>query len=124
MSETVCQLPDILFIQLKRFQHNGIASKVSTEIVVPEYLDLRPFCATAVMTHLDLDAGGFIYRLTSTCHHTGESVNSGHYWATCRGMLDGVWRRYDDEVVTEIACPVGLDTTGYLFFYERVGNAV
>lgn len=125
--EAVCLLPQLLAVHIMRFAFDAASCKVrkvETPLEVLEWLDVAPVCNQAVMDALALSDGGFSYRLTAVCHHDGRDAHCGHYWATCRNAYDGVWRRYNDTDVREATCPAGVDTTGYLLFYERVQKSV
>jgi ubiquitin carboxyl-terminal hydrolase 25/28 len=44
------------------------------------------------------------YRLHSVFIHRGES-NSGHYWIYIYDFSRGIWRKYNDETVTQVSDP-------------------
>ena len=45
------------------------------------------------------------YRLQSVFIHTGSEVSSGHYWIYIHDFKSGIWRKYNDTYVTEVADP-------------------
>uniref|UniRef100_A0A9J2P0V3 Ubiquitin carboxyl-terminal hydrolase n=1 Tax=Ascaris lumbricoides TaxID=6252 RepID=A0A9J2P0V3_ASCLU len=63
---------------------------------------------------------GCLYDLFAVVHHIGGTVNSGHYTASTRNVVDGRWRAYDDRVV-RTADPVEIAkcSNAYLLFYEK-----
>ena len=120
--EAVCTLPPLLVVQVLRSRFNRATlkmEKVTAELDIPEVLDLAPICDSALAAALCVPQQSK-YLLRGMCHHDGSDATGGHYWATCRGGSDGVWRRYDDAEVADAACPAGRDATGYLLFYERL----
>lgn len=62
----------------------------------------------------------FIYDLFGVVHHSGETVNSGHYTANIRNPMDGKWRVFDDLTVRQLSFPDAIkQNTAYLLFYEK-----
>lgn len=123
--------PNILTIQLKRFELDAKKSKKSiskldTQITIPSEIDLRPFF------HQEseyLKSGASTkYQLISLVNHLGASLNSGHYVSytkqlrlakedTRRGnyvfQSDSTIKGVNDE--NEV-----LNQQGYLLFYEKI----
>jgi len=61
-----------------------------------------------------------IYDLAGLCKHVGDA-RFGHYIAYVRSTVDGKWRYFDDEIVTEVsATTVASEQIGaYVLFYLR-----
>lgn len=53
------------------------------------------------------------YELYAVIHHRGESLNAGHYVATCN--INHKWFTFDDEKVIPKDLPAVDD--GYIFFF-------
>lgn len=118
-------LPEVLVIQLRRSMSgctDGVLKqwKVHTELDVPAELDMSAYCCHDVMKELQPQRTGSQYQLRAVCHHEGVCSDRGHYWADCRTVADGRWRRFNDCVVTDVSCPSGPSATAFLLFYERV----
>ncbi|KHN82214.1 Ubiquitin carboxyl-terminal hydrolase 31 [Toxocara canis] len=64
-----------------------------------------------------------IYDLFAVVHHIGNTVNSGHYTASARNVVDAKWRSYDDHFV-HIADPkqIAKCSNAYLLFYGKRVN--
>lgn len=103
---TLKTLPQILFIQLKRFTYSeGFPLKLSNEISYP----------------LTLEVQGTSYGLKSVIHHNGTSLINGHYTATILGS-DGKWYETNDTEVKETTFDTMKDNRerqAYILLYEK-----
>lgn len=104
--------PDILTVQLKRFDWDG--TKVNTPVRIPATLDLDEY----------RDVGNdnkMRYELTAVIKHAGDS-GFGHYVCDARAS-DGEWYHFDDDrksrssVVRATASKSGF--TPYILFFKR-----
>jgi len=86
-------LPDTLFIQLKRFKHteNNIL-KISNQIEYPEILDISNYLS-------EYNKKQLVYKLTAVVHHYGN-YGSGHYISNC--LIDNEWFSFNDSCVSKI----------------------
>ncbi|PWN96813.1 cysteine proteinase [Tilletiopsis washingtonensis] len=106
------RLPPVLCIQLKRFEHNAIGSKLETRVRFPSTLDLRPFCTGAVLSStssealLDPDPQAYSYELLAVVVHEGKNLNTG-------------WYKANDTRVTRVALADVLNATAYQLVYMR-----
>jgi len=90
--------PDVLHLQLKRFQYDMNADammKVNSRYEFPETFDAAPYLAD------DADKSEtYIYQLHSVLVHSGD-LNAGHYYAFIRPTRDGWFYKFDDDKVTK-----------------------
>jgi hypothetical protein len=107
------QGPNILIIQLLRFQQRGADQvKLHTPINYPIEFDLSrmPGANNAIG----------IYRLKGVVHHSGESVRGGHFTAEVRHLMDGEWLLANDRDVHEIEAPSQHNSASvYILLYDR-----
>lgn len=116
--------PDVLVIQLKRFQYMQATTAYSTRSHVQrdkisdfvdfpiEGLDLRESVkgpSTAVPP---------IYDLYAVSLHSG-GLNGGHYSAICKHNETGKWFKFDDSTVTECTARDAVNACAYVLFYKR-----
>lgn len=105
--------PEILTLQLKRFNYDG--RKITTDIPIAASLDLGPYRDEG-------NAEGMRYELAAVIKHAG-SLTSGHYICFAKGP-DGAWCEFDDSRVVKsslkAATGVGGGFTPYLLFFQRV----
>ena len=84
--------PPILILVLNRGQ--GIQFKVKldfyTELNLSNFIQLRPNNET------------INYDLIGVVTHMGESGSSGHFIATCKSPIDGLWYQYNDDLVFRV----------------------
>lgn len=79
-SIALCELPEVLNIQLLRFEYDmktGKKKKLKTNIRCPKVLDMKPFITEQVQEVP-------VYELTGILIHKGISANGGHYIAHLR----------------------------------------
>ncbi|KAI5291165.1 ubiquitin-specific protease doa4 [Ascosphaera aggregata] len=147
--------PQILVFHFKRFSTNwtGTTKKIHTPINFPlTHLDMTPYMlnnqrpssggSTPVgmqsppSTSSRYSAPGaeanelattppYLYNAYAVVRHIGSSPTEGHYIALVKDPRTNMWRRFDDERVTDFRpAPGGKDCVqneqAYLVFYERV----
>ena len=102
------QDPEILLIQLKRFDNQG--NKISRDVSVPSELNLP---------------SGTLYNIIGSCNHSGQTAHSGHYVATLYDKNSKRFFLINDEQHTEVpgmspSChPSALSSTIYCIVYEK-----
>ncbi|KAI7867804.1 hypothetical protein BDF14DRAFT_1881423 [Spinellus fusiger] len=114
---TLCQLPMMLNIHLKRFtfdMQRGYMRKVASSISYPEILDMAPYVSK------DIGGQRAIYRLYAVLVHLGSGCSSGHYYAFVKSP-EGKWYRMDDEDVTQVSLDEVLSQKAYMLFYADTG---
>ncbi|KAL2353204.1 hypothetical protein BJ546DRAFT_138921 [Cryomyces antarcticus] len=117
---TIVAAPEVLVVQLARFQRSayGAVSKVASPVELPERLDLRPFCRAS--------AGGTArYELAAVVSHSG-TLSSGHYDVVVRASGGG-FARISDESVARVGIGQLLGRqrgfTPYILTYVRLPAA-
>nr|XP_026689822.1 ubiquitin carboxyl-terminal hydrolase 8-like [Ciona intestinalis]XP_026689823.1 ubiquitin carboxyl-terminal hydrolase 8-like [Ciona intestinalis] len=110
----IWKLPPVLIIHFKRFVHTGRwRDKIHTNISYPmTQLDLTPFISGKQRRPK--------YNLFAVSHHQGAGLDSGHYTASCKSVLDNNWYKFDDTEVMRTSAPQG-PTASILFYccYQR-----
>jgi len=124
------QLPEVLVLMLKRFEHRDLSSllgrprggfshteKIETFVDFPlEGLDMAPYCD-------DPHAQRTVYDLFAVCNHYGR-MGFGHYTAfardcTLNGNLSDAWSFYDDNDVKPFSAEDVKSSAAYVLFYLR-----
>lgn len=105
--------PDILTVQLKRFDWNG--TKVNTPVQIPATLDLDAY--------RDVDNNASMrYELMAVIKHAG-SGGFGHYICDARAG-DGQWYRFDDKRRSASSVAEATESkrgfTPYILYFKRV----
>ncbi|KAL3672354.1 hypothetical protein V7S43_003042 [Phytophthora oleae] len=128
----IWRLPDLVMVQLKRFQYleNQHKQKVRSLVDFP----LKGLDFSKWMEHQD--EGSSVYDLYAVANHVG-GLTRGHYTAYCRYDADfpesstlfteesgnfqcpELWFRFDDEKVSEIAAGDVVTDAAYVLFYKR-----
>ena len=100
----IAKLPEFLVIHLKRFSYYPKRTKLSTHVEFDDTWKLKDF---ANNTHR--------YSLYGIVCHSG-SIYGGHYIAYCK--YRGVWRCFDDSVVSTVSWKHVGGQEAYVLFYE------
>jgi ubiquitin carboxyl-terminal hydrolase 8 len=103
----VWKFPNILIIQLKRFNNNG--QKINTFIDIPYNLDLQKYC-------VGYDKKNSLFSLYAVCNHIG-SMNSGHYYSYCKHNNN--WYNFDDNSVRKIDAEDIITNNAYCLFFIK-----
>jgi ubiquitin C-terminal hydrolase len=105
--------PNILIVQLKRFEWDG--AKVNTQVAIPTILDLD--------SYRDIDNDDSMrYELTAVIKHLGN-LNQGHYICSAKAS-DNQWYHFDDRkksvgTVSEAISGSKNSFSPYILFYQR-----
>lgn len=137
------KVPPVLVMQLKRFKTQGhMRQKLTTLVEFPiDGLDLMDFMAQeniepdsptlrAVNTKLSrcptgvdgeqvpcyLSRENTVYDLYGVINHEGV-LGGGHYYAFIKS--DGVWRCFNDDLVTSVDQSALVSRNAYILFYQR-----
>lgn len=89
------KLPPVLSIQLKRFEHIGVSSKIDYLVDIPSILDIKDYVSDSNITNQITN-----YQLFAVICHLGN-VNTGHYLAYVKNT-NGIWFKFDDATITRI----------------------
>ncbi|XP_047043625.1 uncharacterized protein LOC124647794 [Lolium rigidum] len=109
------QAPEVLVIQLKRFENLGSnISKIQEMVKYQLELDLKPFMSSA-------DTNPQKYDLYGVVEHLGES-SKGHYVCYIRSS-ETDWYLFNDEKVMQLSEDKVLDSKAYLLFYVKQGSS-
>ncbi|KAK9459122.1 uncharacterized protein V1516DRAFT_628900 [Lipomyces oligophaga] len=103
------QLPVVLTIQLKRFEHSLKSNKIDGHIPFSMEIDMTPF------TTRPSSKRRYLYDLFGVVCHTGK-INTGHYTCSMK-TRDGQWFYFDDAMVTVSNEKEVLASRAYLLFY-------
>ncbi|KAJ3430369.1 ubiquitin carboxyl-terminal hydrolase [Anaeramoeba flamelloides] len=112
---SIWDLPEILIIQLKRFQNNNFfRSKLQSLIDFPLVLDISDYIND------NLNLSRFKYQLFAISNHDG-AFNGGHYYSYCKNFKSDIWFKYNDSVISEITDLGSLKTeSAYILLYQRI----
>ncbi|OMO74565.1 Peptidase C19, ubiquitin carboxyl-terminal hydrolase 2 [Corchorus capsularis] len=111
---SICQAPNILVIQLKRFE--GIfGTKIDRPITFEEVLVLSSFMCKASQDPQPE------YSLFGTIVHSGYSLESGHYYAYIKDAM-GRWYCCNDSFVSLSTLQEVLSEKAYLLFFSRTNQ--
>ncbi|KAF5005389.1 hypothetical protein FDECE_8153 [Fusarium decemcellulare] len=90
--------PDVLHLQLKRFEYDiqrDMMMKINDRYEFPDVFDAAPYLSE------DADKSvSWTYQLHSVLVHSGD-LNAGHYYAFLKPEQDGWFYKYDDDKVTK-----------------------
>ena len=103
------KLPPVLSIQLKRFEHIGVSSKLEYHIDIPTVLDVKEYVS-------ETNSGPIPnYELFGVICHLGN-VNTGHYLAYVKN-INGAWFKFDDATITRVTETEVKKVNGYMLVY-------
>ena len=107
--------PNVLCIQLKRFDYTG--SKISTSIACPREINLDDYLSNSATN------GETPYKFVSQINHLGWSQYRGHYTAIAEAS-NGKTYTFNDALVKEIPVSGSSEATpgkmAYVVMYERL----
>lgn len=90
--------PDVLHLQLKRFEYDiqrDMMMKINDRYEFPDVFDAAPYLTE------DADRSEpWTYQLHGVLVHSGD-LNAGHYYAFLKPEKDGWFYKYDDDKVTK-----------------------
>jgi ubiquitin carboxyl-terminal hydrolase 36/42 len=125
-------IPNILTIQLKRFDHHsgygdyggygGYGGKINKHIEFPLVLDLKKYLSSKDNDSNDSNdskSKSTKYHLYGVLVHAGYSTNCGHYYAFVKNMA-GQWYEMNDEKVRWVNVDTVLQQKAYMLFYTRI----
>jgi ubiquitin carboxyl-terminal hydrolase 4/11/15 len=112
------RVPDLLMIELKRFENNLYATtKIEAEVTYPDELDLHERVLGPQ------NGEPLKYRLYAVSEHFGSLVG-GHYraHAIVRGGDDEHWYSFDDSTCAMVNAAEAHNKAAYVLFYERIAE--
>uniref|UniRef100_A0AAV1TNX0 Ubiquitin carboxyl-terminal hydrolase n=1 Tax=Peronospora matthiolae TaxID=2874970 RepID=A0AAV1TNX0_9STRA len=111
---TIAACPNVLVIQLKRFDLS--CGKLKRHIEFPSLLDI----ASGMSNNCDdRRRGRTKYELHAVLVHAGFSTDCGHYYAFVKGA-SGQWYEMNDDSVRWVSLDTVLQQKAYMLFYSRV----
>ncbi|RLN53031.1 hypothetical protein BBP00_00009441 [Phytophthora kernoviae] len=111
---TIAECPNVLMIQLKRF--DLMFGKIKRHIEFPRSLDI----ASGMSKNCeDRRRGRTKYELHAVLVHAGFSTDCGHYYAFVKGS-SGQWYEMNDDTVRWVSLDTVLQQKAYMLFYSRV----
>ncbi|KAM0747087.1 cysteine proteinase [Meredithblackwellia eburnea MCA 4105] len=115
------QLPPVLNIQFKRFEHSTNSHKIDTPVRFPLKLNMGPYITSSSSTDQSLSGTEtpptfFEYELSSVVCHEGQLTN-GHFTCYCRGTDD--FFCLDDDKVRRASLAEVLGSKAYLLTYVK-----
>ena len=105
---SICYLPDILSIHLKRW--NYMLQKNNKMVEIPGVLDLKPFMIPEYKDQTK-------YELFALINHSGV-INGGHYTSYIR--RNNRWFLMDDMQVSEVDETTINQSKNYCLFYRKI----
>ncbi|GAA6021024.1 hypothetical protein JCM11491_005969 [Sporobolomyces phaffii] len=121
---SVTALPQVLCVQLKRFEHTSLAggggSKIDSFVQFPLELDMTPYLSSSIdypTLANKSPSNQNRYNLLSVVAHEG-SLSQGHYTTYARGTDD--FFHIDDEKVRRCGLKEVQSSKAYLLVYSRI----
>ncbi|KAK1943280.1 Ubiquitin carboxyl-terminal hydrolase 36 [Phytophthora citrophthora] len=111
---TIAECPNVLMIQLKRF--DLMFGKIKRHIEFPRSLDIASGMSKKCE---DRRRGRTKYELHAVLVHAGFSTDCGHYYAFVKGS-SGQWYEMNDDTVRWVSIDTVLQQKAYMLFYSRV----
>lgn len=109
---SICHVPDILVMQLKRFSYEGLwRSKLQTFVDFDLKFELPYIVNSSYRSKT--------YHLYGIVNHIG-TLEGGHYTAYCRNYHTDKWYKYDDHEVTRMSSSDIKTSDAYLLFYTSL----
>ena len=106
---TLEDTPQVLALQLKRFDPCLLGGKMDRVVAYPKVLNAGSFTS---------GGSGATYHLYAVLVHTGPSAAAGHYFCYARSPAGG-WLKLDDATVLRASERAALSQRAYILFYER-----
>jgi len=105
-------LPNVLIIDIKRYNHNNLTKKNQKLIDFPlNNLDLSNYV-------IGYNSNSYIYDLYGVCNHSG-SLEGGHYTSFVK-IEDDRWLHFNDSHITEVKDVNHIiSPKAYCFFYKK-----
>ena len=116
---SMCRLPPVMCIQLKRFEHNTTTgSKIENRVRFPLTFDMSEFCTSTMREDLEQkgDPEIHLYDLFTVVVHEGK-LNTGHYY--CYFKWRDQWYIANDDNVHPAKLQDVLSCKAYQLCYKR-----
>ena len=103
-------LPNILIIDLKRWNHNGRKNNIIIDVPLSK-IDLSKYV-------YGYRKSSYTYQLYGVCNHSGGS-RGGHYTANVKNA-NNKWYNYNDTDVNEISTNDVISKESYCLFFRKI----
>lgn len=125
------KLPQILILQLSRFEYNyqeGYRTKINSVFTFPSQLDLAPYTDPSQGQENNDKKQETVYELRGVVMHHG-TADFGHYTSYIKDIDTNKWFLYNDSFVSEVkeeevlingSGKEGKGSSGYILFYDRI----
>jgi len=108
----IWRIPPILVIHFKRFKTDGKwKQKVHTNVKFP-------LSSLSMNRFVEGPSKVSNYNLYAVSYHKGNGMDSGHYTASCRSIIDEKWYNFDDTDVSRINGPDV--NSAFVLFYSNL----
>ncbi|KAM5254972.1 ubiquitin carboxyl-terminal hydrolase 44 isoform 1-T2 [Hipposideros larvatus] len=116
---TICHLPQVLRLHLKRFRWSGRNNreKIGIHVGFEEILNMEPYCCRESLKSLRPEC--FIYDLSAVVMHHGKGFGSGHYTAYCYNSEGGFWVHCNDSKLSMCTMDEVCKAQAYILFYTQ-----
>uniref|UniRef100_A0A0R3RW66 Ubiquitin carboxyl-terminal hydrolase 36 n=1 Tax=Elaeophora elaphi TaxID=1147741 RepID=A0A0R3RW66_9BILA len=108
-SSRILRAPNLLLIQIKRF--NSFGGKIGVHVNFNLRMNLERYVHRAAEAHF--------YELTGIVQHMGSAVEHGHYIAIVRGFDGRSYYLFDDEQRHRVSLAELHNTQAYMLLYVR-----
>lgn len=109
---SIHKTPNVLTLQLNRFDYHRMAGKINRHIQFPEKLNIRPYMSQK-------QGEPIYYYLYGVLIHSGFHCNSGHYYCYVKAPSK-TWYLMNDSMVQTVPASRVFQAEAYLLFYNRV----
>nr|KAG5695092.1 hypothetical protein BaRGS_015068 [Batillaria attramentaria] len=109
---SIHKAPNVLTLQLNRFDYHRMAGKINRHIQFPEKLNIRPYMSQK-------QGEPIYYYLYGVLIHSGFHCNSGHYYCYVKAPSK-TWYLMNDSMVQTVPASRVFQAEAYLLFYSRV----
>ncbi|XP_041363916.1 LOW QUALITY PROTEIN: ubiquitin carboxyl-terminal hydrolase 36-like [Gigantopelta aegis] len=107
--------PNVLTIQLKRFDYNRTTGKITRHIEFPDKLNIRPYLSQR-------QGEPVLYSLNAVLVHSGQHCHSGHYFSYVKSPSQ-LWYCMNDSMVQQVKPSRVFDSEAYLLFYTKISKS-
>ena len=125
-SVAISRLPNVLVIQLKRFnkREDGTITKINDYITFSNVLDVKDFLSEELQL-LCMHERQFSYKLASVVCHIGDSIENGHYVTICnRNDVNDEYYIFHDKHIDAISKNEVFQSQMYIFIYNKQSNTI
>lgn len=129
--DEIIKYPNILIINIKRFEFYPFAKKLDNKVMIKEEIDLKDYfvnkncdksASAQKFIKKERDKGKYVLR--SFIEHSGK-INFGHYISYCYSKEEEGWLIFNDTRVTNLYKSDFIENKesgAYVLFYERLSD--